>query len=458
MTRPMLRLAAPIAGADASLLATPIRLPLYGVAGALGAPENLDTHLARLGPRPVTSGAAGEDLITTLDRIGLTGRGGAHFPAATKWRAVRGLVDDARATGAPVLATVIANAAESEPASAKDAVLVGLRPHLVLDGMFGAAEAVGAQELIIWLHGGDRPGWRILEQALAERRAAGLVEPSVRLVFGPASYLSGENSAMVRGLSGGPVLPELRRVPVAFAGVQGRPTLIHNVETLARVALAARLGASGVRHSSLLTVVAAERRTVLEADRDDTVSDAVASANAVASAVADAVRAGGQPGPGDAPAQAVLFGGYGGTWLPWEQVAHLSLDVATLRAAGASLGAGVLVPLPAAACGLTETAAVLRYLAAASARQCGPCLFGLPAIAGVFTALAEGSAGRADLRHLKRFLGEVDGRGACSHPDSAVRLAASALRTFEADVRAHRRGRPCAGAVRPPILPVPAGG
>ena len=103
---------------------------------------------------------------------------------------------------------------------------------------------------------------------------------------------------------------------------------------------------------------------------------------------------------------------------------------------------------------------MLGWLAGQSAQQCGPCLFGLPAIAGDFGQLALGRADAALFERLHRRLGTVAGRGACSHPDGAVRLARSALSVFAADARAHAAGRPCLHArspeLRPPVLPVPS--
>src|SRR5476649_2111899 len=124
------------------------------------------------------------------------------------------------------------------------------------------------------------------------------------------------------------------------------------------------------------------------------------------------------------------MGGYGGQWLPWTTARDLRLHQPTLRAAGASLGAGVLVPLPTGHCGIAETARIARFLADSGARQCGPCLFGLPALADAVASLARGRASRSDLRHLHRWAREVSGRGGCHHPDGAVRVIVSAIQVF----------------------------
>jgi NADH:ubiquinone oxidoreductase subunit F (NADH-binding) len=146
------------------------------------------------------------------------------------------------------------------------------------------------------------------------------------------------------------------------------------------------------------------------------------------------------------PLQAVLAGGYGGNWVPLPAAAGLPLAHNEFR------GVGLLLALPVRACGLAETAAILRYLADESARQCGPCMFGLPAIAQDFALLAAGRVDSGTVPRLRGRLGVIAGRGACAHPDGAVRLAASALRVFERDVHAHAIGRPCPFAAQPPRL------
>ncbi len=133
---------------------------------------------------------------------------------------------------------------------------------------------------------------------------------------------------------------------------------------------------------------------------------------------------------------------------------RLRLDDDELAAVGASRGAGVLAALPPDRCGVVETARLLRYLALESAGQCGPCLNGLPRIA---VAMADLAAGRAEpnvLGDLRRWAGLVVGRGACHHPDGTVRLLASALTTFGAEVEQHLSGR-CSRPGGRPFLPTP---
>jgi len=153
-----------------------------------------------------------------------------------------------------------------------------------------------------------------------------------------------------------------------------------------------------------------------------------------------------------APPAALLVGGYFGTWVKWDAAAALPFSVAGLAPLGAGPGAGLIAALPADACGLTETARVARYLASESAGQCGPCVFGLRSVANEMTALVEGRA--FDLDRLRRWLGQVDGRGACRHPDGVVRMVASALDLFSGEIDQHTMGW-CCGTSATAVLPVP---
>jgi NADH:ubiquinone oxidoreductase subunit F (NADH-binding) len=386
--------------------------------GPLDLPDpGLRAHLAAFGPVPAA------DAVQVAARIELTGRGGAGFPTAVKLRGT------AAAGRRPV---VVANGAEGEPAAAKDAMLLSRAPHLVLDGLQLVGETLGARRLV--LAAGERllPA---LEQRLGERRDARPVE----LYPAADRFLAGEESALVAAIDGGLPLPRYKVPPVREKGVGGRPTLVQNVETLARLALAARGDTTGAGRA-LVT----RHQAVGGAVRVD-VADVP-----LGTRLGDVLRI-------DDGVQAVLVGGYHGTWLPARIAADLRLDRESLASVGASLGAGVLAALPAERCGLVETARVVGYLARESAGQCGPCLNGLPRIAGVLDLLARpGPVPRRLETDVQHWCGLVAGRGACHHPDGSVRLVASALQVFGRELSNHRSGR-CSASSHRAFLPVPRG-
>lgn len=380
--------------------------------GLLAAAASWPQHLALHGRLPDLTGP---DLLICADHGDVLGRGGGGFPLARKLRAAarhgRG--------------SVIANCTESEPASRKDAVLLATAPHLVVDGALLAARATRARRVLLATHAGEQGAQ--LRAVLAERDDA----RNVGVLEAPARYVSGEASALVRLARGGPALPRQHPHPLA----QGRrPQLVQNAETLACLALLAR----GHPADSLLVTVrgAVPRTTVLELPQTATVADALAAAR----------------GP-VVPVQAFLIGGYAGRWLRAEDALELPLTHRSLRQAGGTLGAGLIVALPTSACGLAATSEVLGYLAEQGARQCGPCLNGLPAMSRALRELAEGSAPQSAVQRLERWCGLVRGRGACSHPDGAAALVATALTVFADDVAVH--GRSTCGRAAGDALGVP---
>lgn len=407
---------------------------LSGPAASVGA-ESLRAHHDRLGSWRSTA-ISGWDLIAELEASGLLGRGGAGFPVGRKWRSVA-----VRAAGRGV---VLVNGAEGEPRSRKDRVLMAHRPHLVLDGAMLAAEAIGADEVIVYVGEEHVAAHAALRAAVAERAGSG--DAPTHIVRAPISYVAGEASAAVSYVNRGIALPTAPPRP-SERGVDGRPTLVQNVESLAYAALVARWGASWYREpgrgtergTALVTVgsTADDLPRVREIELGTTVGEVLEAREWVQ----DECRA-------------VLVGGYFGTWSRAEDAWDLPLDPAAMRAADLSFGCGMISALPDEACGVDTTADVMGFMARSSAGQCGPCKFGLAAIAGIATELARMRAGLPELAELRETLGLVTGRGACHHPDGAVALMASALDVFEDEYDRHARyGRCSAEAMATRHLP-----
>jgi NADH:ubiquinone oxidoreductase subunit F (NADH-binding) len=366
-------------------------------------PLTLAEHRAIHGPLP----HAGRELIDVVEAAGLRGRGGANFPAAIKLRAVA-------AGRRPV---VVVNGTEGEPRSAKDALLLTRAPHLVLDGAELAAGAVGARDVIVAAPAATH---RALAAAIAERGGS-----TVEVGDSAPGYVAGEETAVIAHLEGKPPLPRVTPPRPAERGLRKRPTLVQNVETLAHLALIARQGAHWFRAAgteqrpgtTLLTVSGAAASGVLESEAGATLGD-----------VLDPTE----------PLRAVLVGGYFGGWVPARE--DLRLDGA--------LGAGVIHALGRSTCPIAETARIATYMASQSAGQCGPCVFGLSALAGVLERLATGHGGRADAARLARWTEMVRGRGACAHPDGVARLLASATREFAEELDDHVNRGACAACAR----------
>ena len=395
-------------------------------------PMELAAHLQAHGEPPYRGGP--RMLIPTIEAAGLTGRGGAAFPTHRKLTAV------ANQKGDPV---VVGNAAEGEPASDKDKRLLWFSPHLVLDGLQLAAEAVGARQVNLYLHR-DPSLLQRVNSALDERAAVGVDRIEVSLITAPHRFLAGEESALASRVEGGAAMPRFTPPRVFERGVNGAPTLVQNIETLAHLALISRYGPDWFRGVGTSPEPGSMLTTVRLAHGDGGVEE-----TAIGTPITELLRL------AKHPARAVLVGGYHGAWLSPEQAGQLALSNADLRPHGGAVGAGVLAALPVDRCGLVESARVVRYLALESAGQCGPCLNGLPRIAATFSQLADHQSVPSARDDLQRWSKLVERRGACHHPDGTVRFLRSALTVFAAEVALHEAGR-CSAGTTEPFLPIPA--
>jgi NADH:ubiquinone oxidoreductase subunit F (NADH-binding) len=387
-----------------------------------GSPVAMSEHLHLHGPLP--GRLDGSSLLDAVAESKLRGRGGGGFPTALKLRAV------ASRGGRKI---VLANGVEGEPLSGKDKVLLRYVPHLVLDGVEVAAHAVGADQAIVAVSesAGELP---VLQRALHERSGGNRVE--IRIAAVPETFVAGEETALINLVGGGPPRPTATPPRPFECGIDRRPTLVQNIETLAQLALIARHRASWFREVGTRDEPGTALVTLSGAVQLPGVYE-VALGTPLRELVAEAGGATQQP-------RAMLIGGYFGTWLDAHTALACDLSDASLGVAGATLGARAVAVLPEGSCALAEVARVSRFLADESAGQCGPCIHGLDAIAQAIASLAQGRSLDGELR-VRRWVDQVKGRGACHHPDGAARFIRSALDVFADEVALHSRSKRCGG-------------
>jgi NADH:ubiquinone oxidoreductase subunit F (NADH-binding) len=403
------------------------------LAGLQRGPLDLHAHREVHGDVPRLPGPV---LVQEIDRVALRGRGGGGFPLARKLQAV------SQAPGVPIL---VVNGCEGDPLSRKDRLLLTAVPHLVIDGAVALARAVEAREIRFAIDAG-RPEVDVALQRALEQRHERITATIMRL---PGGYVSGQETALVRFTQDGIAAPLAVPPRVSRRGIDRRPTLVANAETVAQVALLARLGASafaaiGTREQPGTALV--------------TLSGAVARPGvheiAYGTSLSALLAAGG--GATDVPA-AVLIGGCAGTWVAADRAAGLTLCDRELRALGAGgLGLGVVLVLGHGDCPTTEVARAARWMADRSAGQCRPCVHGLSAIADALSAVRCGQAGPDALRDVDRWARLSVGRGACAHPDGTARFVSSALRVFADDLVDHQRHGLCDACEAPPVLALPS--
>jgi NADH-quinone oxidoreductase subunit F len=364
---------------------------------------------------PDTSPLSPEALVERLSASGLRGRGGGWFPAARKWHAVR--VEG----GEPL---VIANGAEGEPGSFKDRFVMERRADAVVEGLALAARAVGASEAVVFLKRSFEAAARSIGRALAAASLDGL---SVRVCHGDDGYITGEETALLEALEGRRPWPRPKPPLPAAVGLNGRPTLVQNVETLSRVSQAVADPEAFRRdESTLVTVWGDVARPGVYETRLGAPLRAVLELAGGATGAVGLVFPG---GPAAAPVTA-------------DQL-DLPLDPDALKQAGSGLGTAAVLVVSAAACPLALAASVARFYEREACGQCPPCTVGTASLARVLGALESGGSRPRDLRDLHDVAGFMSGHGYCAHCRTAAAVASSLARRFADAVEAHVAGEGC---------------
>jgi NADH-quinone oxidoreductase subunit F len=377
-------------------------------------------------------------VIAEVRAAGLRGRGGAGFPTATKWAAVRAAAGPATA--------VVANAAEGEPGTFKDRFLLRRNPYQVLEGLAIAAYAVGAARTFVAIKEGYRREVAALRRAEEEMHCAGLIGP-VQIVTGPDEYLFGEEKALLEVVEGGRPLPRI--LPPYQVGLVARrgarnPAVVNNVETLAHVTAVLRHGGAAFRARG-----APESPGTM-----------------VVTLSGDVRRPGVHELPLGVPLRVLLDDIGGGAAnggrikavVPGASAGLLTadrfdtpLDVDSVREAGSGLGSAGLVAYDDSACIVAVTLAFARFLAVESCAQCPACKQGGAGIVESLDRIERGEGSRKDVDAVLAKCGTVTGGQRCFLPSGLALLVRSAFGAFEEEIDEHL-GRSCP---RPRDLPVP---
>jgi len=303
-----------------------------------------------------------EEVAAEVAASGLRGLGGAGFPSATKWKFVR---------DQPRPRTMVLNSDEGEPGTFKDRVLLESDPHGVLEGMLIAAWAVEAAECFIYLRDEYPAARQILMRELAMLRADPPCPiPPIHLRRGAGAYICGEETALIESLEGKRGEPRLRPPFPAQNGVFGRPTLVHNVETVywlleilergpEEFAAAGVRGRKGKRYFSVSGRVA--RPGVYVAPAGVTVRELI-----------DEYAGGMLPGH---EFYAYLPGGASGGILP-AALGDLPLDFDVLAQYGCFVGSAAIVVLSQHDRARDAALNLMRFFAHESCGKCTPCRAG----------------------------------------------------------------------------------
>ena len=326
--------------------------------------ETFDTYVANGGYAELASLRADgnwEDVQAKIKESGLRGLGGAGFPSGTKWGFVRGNA------GTRYIAV---NGDEGEPGTFKDRYYLERTPHLFLEGMLIAAWAVEAEKAFIYMRDEYPAVLHILAAEIKKLEDAGIVPAGyIDLRRGAGAYICGEESAMIESIEGKRGIPRHRPPFVAQVGVFGKPTLVHNVETLLWVARVCREG------PEVLNSVELNGRKGL---RSYSVSGRVKNGGVfllpAGSTIMDVIDAAGGMADGHV-FKAYQPGGPSSGLLP-ASMNDIPLDFDTLQPHGTFIGSAAVVVLSQTDSARDAALNMLRFFEDESCGQCTPCRVG----------------------------------------------------------------------------------
>ncbi len=344
-------------------------------------------------------GMSPASVVAEVKASGLVGRGGAAFPTGIKWEGAANAPGDEK--------YIVCNADESEPGTFKDRVLLLDDPHRTIEGMCIAAHAIGAAKGYIYLRGEYPYILPVLENALAEARAAGYLGEwfDIEIRLGAGAYICGEETALFESIEGKRGFPRIKPPFPTTKGLFDKPTVINNVETLCNAPLIIAKGAANFRQIGTekspgpkLFCVSGDvaRPGVYEVPFGITLRELLTMAGAAADAGSDD-EADKRMGMG---LQAVLFGGAAGAFATPDHL-DVKLTFEDLRAAGLPLGSGVVMVFDQSR-DLRQTLMRLgRFFAHESCGKCYPCQMGAMRQKEILERLARGQWQDGDFERLQ---------------------------------------------------------
>ena len=367
-----------------------------------------------------------EEIIETVKKSSLRGRGGAGFPTGLKWSFMP--------RSAPGQKYLLCNSDESEPGTCHDRDILRFNPHAVLEGMAIGAYSMGATIAYNYLRGEfhHEPFERI-EQALKEAYEAGLlgknvmdsgIDIDIYNVLGAGAYICGEETALMESLEGKKGQPRFKPPFPANFGIYGKPTTINNTETLASVPAIMRNGADWF----------------LELGKPNNGGPKVFSVSGhvekpgnfeipLGTPFSELLEMAGGMRNGNA-LKGVIPGGSSMPILPADVMMDITMDYDALQKAGSGLGSGAVIVMDETTCMVSACRRIARFYYAESCGQCTPCREGTGWMYRVLERIESGKGRPEDIDLLESAAGQIEGHTICAFGEAAAWPVQGFLRQF----------------------------
>jgi len=386
-----------------------------------------------------------DEIVEEVKKSGLRGRGGAGFPTGMKWSFL------AKPEG--IERHLVCNADESEPGTFKDRYLMEKLPHLLIEGMITSSYALGARRSYIYIRGEFMYILRILEKAIAEAYANGMLGKNILgsgydldLVVTPGggAYICGEETALLESLEGKRGNPRMKPPFPAVKGLWGNPTVVNNVESIAAVVPIVNEGgeayaAIGIERSTGTKLISASgnlvRPGVYEIDLGLSVEEFIYGDDYCRGI------------PNGKKLKACVPGGSSVPILPHYLVTKTAAGTDRLMtyesladggfATGSMLGSGGFIVFDEDQCIVRNTWNFARFYAHESCGQCSPCREGTGWMEKVLFRLEHGQGTLEDISLLEEINKKIEGNTICPLGDAAAWPVAAAIRHFRDEFEWH---------------------
>lgn len=386
-----------------------------------------------------------EEVVEQVKTSGLRGRGGAGFPTGLKWSFL------AKPEGVPRY--LVCNADESEPGTFKDRYLMTHIPHILIEGMIVSSYALGAKTSFIYVRGEMMPQIKILENAIAEAKAAGFLgknilgtgyDLEIYVQPGGGAYICGEETALLESLEGNRGNPRIKPPFPAVAGLYNCPTVVNNVESIAATVDVINGGGEeyskvGIGRSTGTKLISASgninKPGVYEIELGLPVEEFIYSdeycGGIAGGKQLKAVVAGGSSVP-ILPANLILKTAEGNPRL----MSYESLSEGGFES-GTMLGSGGFIVFDEDQCIVRNTLNYTQFYHHESCGQCSPCREGTGWMERVLEKIENGQGSQEHIDMLVEIAGNIEGKTICPLGDAAAWPVASAIRHFREEFEWH---------------------
>jgi NADP-reducing hydrogenase subunit HndC len=408
-------------------------------------PENIEEFIVENGyqalGRALTE-MTPEQVIETVEKSGLQGRGGAGFPTGRKWKFVRMARGEKK--------YIICNADESEPGTFKDRIVLEGDPHTILEAMAIAGYALGADEGYIYIRGEYGLAYRRLQYAIEQAEEYGFLGNNIfetgfnfhiHLHSGAGAYVCGEETALIESIEGKRGEPRARPPYPVTHGLWNKPTLVNNVETLANIPAIIRNGAEWYRSfgtpsspgTKVYTIMGNVNFTgVIEVPMGITLREVI-----------NIYAKGMKPGSMLRLAQT---GGSSGSIIP-ASLQDTPMDFESFRKAGVSLGSGALLICDQNTCVVDLVKVLLQFFRFESCGKCTPCRVGTQRTYEIVDRITQGQGRLEDLDVITSLAHEMERAANCGLGQTAAVPIRDMLKHFRTEVEAHIRLGSCPAGI-----------